>query len=558
MGQVDTPDTAEQPKAARPQIRKRLARAIRAYWPRWQARRVSESINETASLTLKLGTLLLIFLLAVLLLRSVRDQGYVIEAFSVPESLDKAGYNGAVVARAIFDEVRHLKNSAGSVKADSVQLIGSDTPELDVAVLGLGLSLRSISYHLRELFGRKNRLIRGDITRLGQQYRLTLRMTDFPPLSYTVAIAEGGEAAAIDRLMQMGGEGVLMNTDPYRLAVVYYKEKRLDEAMVAVRRLVKARPDEAHWAYLAWGSILEEEQNFAAARDKYIRATQIRPDFDLAWVRLGWAHSKLGEEEAAIEAMQRAISLDPQQISRHLNLAWMHHQQERHEAADSIFLQTCERFPAEANCWVAWADSKMNRNDYRAALELLDRVKDKLEENARSYLIRAMASYVSGDSLMAISHLQTAYSLDPQDALAARLMMTIHYQKGDYPTVVSVATQTNLEQADFEKWERQQMYNYLAMAQNMLGRHSEAYGSIRRGIALDTSMGYPYSTLAETFAFQQQPDSFYHYLQIALNKGMDPRIISLQDPPYANFQHAPRLHGMLIAAMPEQEHPIKN
>lgn len=557
MGQDHLPAAATEPTPEQ-KPRRRLPFRWRRYLPRWRAGRLSDGIQETASLSLKVGTLVLILLLTVLLLRSVRDQGFVIEPFSVPEALDKAGYNGAVVARSIFDEVHRLKNTAGSVKADSVQLIGSDTPELDVAVLGLGLSLRSISYHLRELFGRKNRLIRGDITRLGTQYRLVLRMTDFAPLTYRVDIADGQEAVAIDRLLRLAGEGVLLNTDPYRLAVAYYKERRLDEAMVAVRRLVKERPNEAHWAYLAWGSILEEKQDFAAARDKFLRATQIMPDFDLAWLRLGYAYDKLGEEDPAIAAIQRAIALDPQQIGRHLNLAWMYHRQGHHAIADSLFESTCTRFPDEPNCWVSWADSKMNRQDHRGALELLDHVSDQLAENARSYLIRAMASYVSGDSLRALHHLQTAYNLDPQDALAARLLMSINYQQRDYASVVSIATQTDLWQPQFEKWERQQMLNYLAMAQNMLGQHNEAERSIRRSIAQDTSAGYPYSTLAETYAFRQQPDSFYYFLQLAFDKGMNPGIIDLREAPYASYEQDERLRRMLLAAMPNNERPLRD
>ncbi|MCB0592499.1 MAG: hypothetical protein H6557_20975 [Lewinellaceae bacterium] len=34
-----------------------------------------------------------------------------------------------------------------------------EQPDLNVAVMGIGVSLRSITYHLREMFGRPNHLI---------------------------------------------------------------------------------------------------------------------------------------------------------------------------------------------------------------------------------------------------------------------------------------------------------------------------------------------------------------------------------------------------------------
>lgn len=530
--------------------------ALRSLWkknPALAMRKLSNSIQELTTAVLKLGTLILILILVVWLLRSMGDEGYIIEPFSVPKALTESGFDGTVVARKIQDKVLDIKKVANTVKADSTLLQNSDSPELDVAVLGIGLSLKSARYHLRELLGRKNYRIYGEITHLNDTYTLTLRMTDYPPIIRTVVAENGNDVAAFNQLLRQGAEAILFNTDPYRLAVVCYREKRYEEGMHAIREIIETRPKEAHWAYLAWGSILEEQGNPEGAIAKYVKATTIQRDFDLAWVRMAWAYQRLNRPEEASTAMQEALRIHPHDVNRIINMAWMRHSQEMYEAADSLFEKASRLKPETPMVWSSWADSKFSRGDADAAVKLVERAEQYIGENAMGYVTRALSSITRHDTAATIQHLQTAFQLDPSQSLAASLLIRVHYASGDYQKAIAIGEQADWLNMNKENNNKQQALNILAMAYNMEGKHDQAMTTARHSIDVDRSMGYPYTTLAETFEFQGQRDSFYHYMNVAFAKGLDPKWITLTAPPYDRFAKDERFLEMLAVHARERK-----
>jgi len=89
------------------------------------------------------------------------------------------------------------------------------------------------------------------------------------------------------------------------------------------------------------------------------------------------------------------------------------------------------------------------------------------------------------------------------------------------------------------------------MAYNQLGQHDAAFDVIRSAIAIDPVQGYPYSSLAETFAYIGQVDSFYHYLEHSFELGMSTAAIKVEVPPYRNFADTPRFDKLLQKYAPE-------
>ena len=143
--------------------------------------------------------------------------------------------------------------------------------EFDLSVMGVGVSISSVAYHIREMFGRKNEIIRGEITQVDNTLGLTLRMSGYPSKTYEEQIINSDKKAAVNHLLRKAGEIVLGNKDPYRLAVYCYREKRYEEAIDLARLIIKERPQEVHWAYLAWGSVLEGQNKHEEASKKFRR-----------------------------------------------------------------------------------------------------------------------------------------------------------------------------------------------------------------------------------------------------------------------------------------------
>jgi tetratricopeptide (TPR) repeat protein len=330
--------------------------------------------------------------------------------------------------------------------------------------------------------------------------------------------------------MRIGGEAVMRNADPYRLALVYYREKDYESALSTIRYIIRERPGELHWAYHAWGIILEAQGKNEEALERLRQATRAKPDFDMGWRRQAYLLNQLQRYEEARNAYQQAMtsgSLTPQNW---LNYGWFLHSQQMYEKADSAFEQATRMAPGDSRVWLAWVDSKVSRNDHQAAEALLDKVDILLQENAEGYLYRGLISFVKADTAAAIEHVQTAYQLDPTNEATVKMMMQGAFVSQDYERIIRVFEQTNWLQ--ISESIRQNAWNMTAMSYNMLQRHESAHDLIRRTIAINSTIAYPYTTLAETFAFTGQYDSCYHYLEKALQMGFRPESFNLDMPPY--------------------------
>ena len=280
----DSAGDAAEKKATRVQ---RYWQAFRKLpWKRWlRFAWVAPGLEHLTSIVLKLGTLLLVGFFLIFFIRLFQDQGYVIQSVSVPKQLLDQGYSGQVVALRIQDQVNELIKLAGSIKADSLEFKGSQQ-DLDLSVLGVGLSLRGLAFQLREALGRENKTVKGEITRIDNQYGALVRMTGFDRIEVAVEVEQGAEVEALDLLFRRIAEGVLYQTDPYRLALVQRKEDRFEEAVATIRHYLQVRPDEAHWAYLCWGAMLRDQGREEEAVAKLERAIAVKPDFSLPYVNV--------------------------------------------------------------------------------------------------------------------------------------------------------------------------------------------------------------------------------------------------------------------------------
>lgn len=500
-------------------------------------------LDSIVTIFLKIGTLFLLTVFIIFIVKIFRSEGYIIEPFSVPEAFDQSGYNGYVIAQKIQDEVFAIKEFAQTVKEDSVQLLGNDQPELDLKVLGVGVSLRTLIFQMRSLLGQKNEVIQGEITAIDDQFNLTLRMTGFPPIDHAAVILEGDRKQAIDRLISKAGETILSNTDPYRLAVLCYKKKRYEEAIEIVRKIIKERPQEIHWAYLAWGSILEAQNQYFAAAAKFRRATELKPDFSLAHNRLGWNLFQQGETENGERAMRKSVQCDPTNVDRLLDLAWFLHSSSDYEGADSIFEKGSKMTPDNLGVWASWANSKIGRGKPREALEIAQKAEQFAKEDAIGYLTKALGSLARGDSILAFEQVMTALDFDPKNLIAISAGIGALWEQKDYKRIIAVFQNANLE--SMNDYQKQQMLNMVAMAYNYEGQTDNALKTVREAIEVNPNEGYPYTTLAEIYALSGDLAAFYKYLQLAFEKNFDPDLLEYDLEPYKSLRDDPKFDQLI-------------
>lgn len=525
----------------------RFSSWVKKGWGGFSFARLEAVLSTFVSLLFRLGALALIAGIVVMLWKISRYEGYTIESFLVCQPLTQKGFDGIVVARKLQDEYQAVKKIAASIKEDSVKMSGGEEdPELNVAVLGVGLSLKSIGYHLRDLLGRQNNLIRGEITIADSTLALTLRMTDFEPKTFQEDLA-GGERRAISRLLRMAAEEILGKTDPYRLAIYYDRNLEFEKGLAIARQMLRDRPAEQHWALLAWGAILEDQGNPEIAAVKFRESIRIKPDFALPYMRLANCLQALNQVEEAIPLIEKAIELNPEEIWYINAYASALNRMKRFEEADRA-MERCLadiRDPsAKAVFLLNWAEVKANSGNPEAAKSLVAEAIELSDPNGLENAVsRLFLGLLSNDAGAIEKAAKEALAIDPNNGMARQAIMRAHFIQQDYSKVIDLARQIHPNPQN--KGHLQQMFNLAAMAFNFSAQYDSALVYIQKSIAENPNTGAPYSTLGETYAFLGDRPRFFEYLEIAFKKGMSPSAIGPEDEPYTRFRHDPEYLALI-------------
>ena len=94
----------------------------------------------------------------------------------------------------------------------------------------------------------------------------------------------------------------------------------LDAAARAFSEVLSSVPDESR-ALDGMGIVRHRQGYYAAARDLHRRAVDAEPDFAAAWCNLGVAETDLARHEEGADALDRALSLDPNDARSRFNRA---------------------------------------------------------------------------------------------------------------------------------------------------------------------------------------------------------------------------------------------
>ena len=85
----------------------------------------------------------------------------------------------------------------------------------------------------------------------------------------------------------------------------------MDDAELGYRQILEVAPDNALALY-RFGRFLAQTGAYGEAKRLLSRSVEIEPDGDMAWLWLARSHQSLGQNDAALEACRKAISLQPE------------------------------------------------------------------------------------------------------------------------------------------------------------------------------------------------------------------------------------------------------
>lgn len=507
------------------------------------------SLTAVTGIILRTLALLLLVFSILIIWRLLSNTGYVLEPFAVPQKMaDETGLTGTILAARFHDALKNLKDEAASAKADSLHVGSDDASKLNLSVMGVDISLNSIAYQLGKALGRKEKSMKGEVVRSGDSFSLNFRMSDYPVVHFEEKMEGDNIEAATQKLLNRAAEEVLRNTDPYRLAIIFYRRKAFDKAVEVVRAIIRDRPHERTWAYHAWGNILMEQGRMQDASDKFQRATEIDSTFYIAFTQWGYCLIRMGNIEEGTRKLWRSAQLFPNNPDVLLTLGWMHNNLGEIAKSDSAFamgVKAAAAFKKADIAYLSWAEAKFMQKDAKAALEKAQLASNASGSgNSESYVAKATALLLQKDSTGAYQMVLQALDLDPENLsaiiMAARSEYTIYK---DYEQVIR-----RIEGIQFKPWQVDQkvmMMNMQAMSYNNLGRTDSAFAVIHRAIAIDTLRAYPYSTLAETYAYAGNTEAFYQTLEKAFKLKFKAEYLNLENEPYRRFATAPRFKKML-------------
>ena len=132
----------------------------------------------------------------------------------------------------------------------------------------------------------------------------------------------------------------------FNLGVLHLRAGRLQEAATVLAEALRIdlRPTPQHQGYQTLGNVHMALGDYRAARTAFERALEHRESV-LAWYDLSHARARLGDAEAQLQALERAIELDPAFAPALRNLGFLYMQRQELEAAEEMLMRSIQHEP---------------------------------------------------------------------------------------------------------------------------------------------------------------------------------------------------------------------
>ncbi|MEL6923042.1 MAG: tetratricopeptide repeat protein [Bacteroidota bacterium] len=490
-------------------------------------------------LFIRSAIVLALITLLYLVYRGYQDDRYLIQDFHVPVAFEESGVDGTVLSRKIQDEVRRLKEEIFVAKKDTVELEATDAPDLQVDVMGVGLSVNSITYHVKNLFGKKSNIITGELVEMQDQLELTMRMTGYKPKVHRVPCGQN-KLGAFDSLLTLAALGLLEITDPYRTIVYYIDNKKHQQALQWVNWMV-SQPTDREWGYVAWGQLLSDQNRLNESNEMYRKALAIKPGFTAARKYLAWNEFTQRNYQEALkqfEICRKHDADDQNALNGHASTLRM---LTRYEEALDIYDQLIEKDPSLPYSYQQAAYTRLMMADTAGAIMTYQKATRHAKDGFEKY--RMLSGYHNlvrqVDSV--IYYANKMLEIQPNNLEALINITHECYYSNQFERALSYKDRLLVQKTNKNysiHYRKQAIVNVLAMAHYKLAQYEEAHEMVDIAIGMNASANYPYTTKAEIYGLQGNAGGFCSSVSIALEKGFNLEDLLTLDP-YNRYLNEP-------------------
>lgn len=484
----------------------------------------------------------LVLAVFVMIYKGLSNDAYLIQPFQVPGDFEEKGYNGVVISRKVQDRVKDLKDYVSSTKKDSIAFEADLEPDLEVGVMGFGLSLNTVTFHLKSLLGRKNKIITGELTDLNNKMELTIRMSGYETENHVIEYEENANAA-LDELLEEAAKTILKNTDPYRLSVYFYNKQEYQKSLELIISLIQKDRD-TEWAYLAWGHLLEKQGRQEEANEKFKRALEIKPDFNNALTSLGWNYFGANEPEEATLYFERMIAKDAKSYNGWNGLAQCYRRIGNQEKAIEAYDKSISVAPNQVWGYANKAEYVLQSlKDTAGATILYQTAAEVTKDGMEKYIALAGAYMTMNKMDKMMEYVDKGLEIDPNYSLGNMVKIQVLAMNEEYEEALTYLDRIQAIPVDArgdKLYHKQSSLNQLAMASYHLKKYDQAIVLGKESAAVFPNNGWPYTTIAETYSLMGGKDNeFYHYLEEAFKRGV-PSSALMDDAPYQKYLHQKR------------------
>jgi TolB-like protein/DNA-binding winged helix-turn-helix (wHTH) protein len=303
---------------------------------------------------------------------------------------------------------------------------------------------------------------------------------------------------------------------------------------------------EAFDAYLQGHYYFERDsdKDTEIAARYFERATQLDPSYALAWVGLSRARKwqavtgLIPREEGyrlAREAVERALTLNPNLAEAHTQMGRIRQQIDFDwTGADASYQRAVELEPGNPESVRLAGFSAAILGRFDKALQLHRRAIELDPLNAHSWEGLGEMEFRGGKLDEAEADLKKAHELRPDDFLSSTFLSEIYVMQG--------RAQDALPEIERVGYDPIRTFLY-AIAYHALGRKKESDAALKELIAKYQAID-PY-LIAEIYAFRNQSDEAFEWLDRAYAKHDDGLIFTKVDPLLKSLHNDPRFAALL-------------
>ncbi len=534
---------------------------------------VKDSTKSFLARMLRLIIYAFIILLLIVIIKGIlKKDELVLQPIHSPKHFNESGFDGPFIAKKLHQEIIKIYTRARTVREDETEFNVDQSKDINMNVMGLGVSASNIIYHLRDLMGVQTNYVSGNITDMENILSLSIHISD-PSNSKTIHLnyADGDKRKMFDSLIYEGAKFITEIQNPYRLAIYHNRNQNTSEALRIVRKLAQNKEDKK-WAYNLWGNIIKDEKGLEKSIEYYKVALEDDPSFELAHRNLGWTYFTLEKYEEAIPHFNKALEENSSNPLGNINgLSLAYERLGEVEKARKYFKENIKLFPDNIGTYRNYTQFLRRQEDTLELASVFDEARAKSFEGPMYYMM--MGGYYFYQNKLDSSYLffDKAVDLQPNSVDALLAMVEIADVRASSEKEDSAKHIKTLEALDitrrlyplvkdnenYDAGMSLRVLNKMAIFEYLTDQIDSSLAHINIAIKEAPNFGLFYSTKAEAYAMRGDNEAFFRILETAFLNGFEFDEIWIKDEPYSFFKDSARFHA-LIKKYAKKKEDLKN